>query len=140
MKTWKKLLYAFLVIFFAAAGFGFYLYNKKPADVRKLSAKYELSAASLVDDFNKDEKAATVKYLEKVIAVTGKVSDVKLDATGQATVFLDSGDPLAGVTCSFYDEEAKSIKGLQKGATVTIKGNCTGKLMDVVLNKCSINK
>jgi len=140
MKTWKKLLYAFLVIFFAAAGFGFYLYNKKPADVRKLSANYELSAASLLEDFNKDEKAATLKYLEKVIAVTGKVADIKVDASGQATVFLDSGDPLAGVTCSFYDEEAKSLAGVQKGSTVTIKGNCTGKLMDVVLNKCSINK
>jgi hypothetical protein len=140
MKTWKKLLYAFLVLFFAAAGFGFYLYNKKPADVRKLSADYTFTAASLVADFNKDENTATKKYQEKVIAVTGKVTDIKIDVTGQATVFLDSGDPLSGITCSFYDEEAKSLRGLQKGATVTIKGNCTGKLMDIVLNKCSINK
>ncbi len=140
MKTWKKLLYAFLVIFFAAAGFGFYLYNKKPADVRKLSADYHVNAASLVEEFGKDEKAATLKYLEKVIAVTGKVTDVKIDASGQATVFLDSGDPLSAVTCSFYQEEAVSVKSLQKGAEVTIKGNCTGKLMDVVLNKCSINQ
>ena len=74
-----------------------------------------------------------------MIAVKGKVSDVKLEpSTGQATVILDSGDPLAAVTCSFYDDEAKMLKKIKQGEAITVKGKCTGKLMDVVLNKCSI--
>ena len=134
------MLLLFLVISFAAAGYGFYLYHKKPADIRKETARYEISAAGLVDAFSKDETSANQKYLDKVIAVTGKVADVKIDSAGQATVFLDSGDPLAAVTCSFYNEEAATAKMVLRGAAITVKGKCTGKLMDVVLNKCSISK
>jgi RecG-like helicase len=117
-----------------------YMYHKKPADIRKESARFELSAASLVADFNQDETVANQKYTDKVIAVKGKVTEVKIDPAGQATVFLDSGDPMAAVTCSFYKEESMAAVALQQGAEIIIKGKCTGKLMDVVLNKCSINK
>jgi hypothetical protein len=140
MKKLKKIFWGLLTIAFVAAGYGFYLFNKKPADVRVLHAQYELAAAGLVKEYNTDEAAANIKYLDKVIAVKGNVMDVKTDATDLATVFLDSGDPLAAVTCSFYNEEAGSVLNLPKGKEVTIKGMCTGKLMDVVLNKCSISK
>ena len=141
MKKWKKILLGLLLVAIAAAGYGFYLYNKKPADVRTLTANYQLTAEALLADFNKDETAANTKYLDKVIAVSGKVTEVKLDtATGQATVILDSGDPMAAVTCSFYNDEAAAVKQLKQGDAIVIKGNCTGKLMDVVLNKCSIEQ
>ena len=141
MKTWKKILLALVVLGFAAAGYGFYLYNKKPADVRTITANFQMTAAALVADYNKDETAANLKYLDKVIDVKGKISEIKLDpTTEQSTVILESGDPMAAVTCSFYNEESAAVKTLEKGAEVVIKGNCTGKLMDVVLNKCSIAK
>ncbi len=141
MKKWKKILLGILLVAIAAAGYGFYMYNKKPADVRTLTANYELTAAALLADFNKDETEANTKYLDKVIAVSGKVTEIKLEpATGQATVTLDSGDPMAAITCSFYNNETASVKNLKQGDAVVIKGKCTGKLMDVVLNKCSIEK
>lgn len=139
MKTWQKILVAVLLFASVAAGYGFYLYHKKPADVRTLPADYELAAADLMADFNKDESAANKKYLDKVIAVKGTIAEIKLEpATGQATVTLDTGDPMAAITCSFYTDEAAALKKISKGTTITIKGKCTGKLMDVVLNKCSI--
>lgn len=141
MKKWKKIVVVMLLVAVAAAGYGFYLYHKKPADVRTLKADYELPAATLVADFNKNETDANHKYLDKVLAVKGKISEIKIDpATGQATVTLDTGDPMAAVTCSFYNEEAASVKKLVQGAEVVVKGKCTGKLMDVVLNKCSIEQ
>jgi len=129
-----------LLLVTACAGYGFYMYTKKPADIRKADALYQTSAPGLLAEFNKDELAANKKYIDQVIAVKGKVADVKTDATGQATVFLDSGDLMASVTCSFYAEESPAAKSLHQGQEVTIKGKCTGKLMDVVLNKCSIDK
>jgi RecG-like helicase len=141
MKKFKKILFVISIAAFAAAGYGFYLYNKKPADVRTLEANFQLTAAALLADYNKDETAANKKYLDKVIDVKGKVTDIKLEpATGQATVILDSGDPMAAVTCSFYNEEIESVKKITQGSEIVIKGKCTGKLMDVVLNKCSIVK
>jgi hypothetical protein len=140
MNKWKKILLGIVIIIAAATACGYYLYNKKPADIRKETAQFELTATKLVEDFNKDETAANKKYLDKVIDVKGNIADIKTDTSGQATVFLESSDPMASVTCSFYADEAASVKALQKGSLVTIKGKCTGKLMDVVLNKCSVVK
>ncbi|MDE3212819.1 MAG: hypothetical protein KGM98_06260 [Bacteroidota bacterium] len=138
-KTLKKLMIGTLLVAFAAAGYGFYLFNKKPADVRVMSASYTLSADSLVNVYNQDEKAADKKFLNQVIEIKGTVSKVVLDsATKQATVMLSTNDPLSGVTCSFYDNEASQLKNIKSGAEISVKGVCTGKLMDVVLNKCSI--
>ncbi len=140
MKKIKGYLLVLTAVALACAGYGFYLYKKKPADIRKEVPAYEVSASGLLAEFNSDEPAANKKYIDRVIAVKGKVTDIKTDGTGQATVFLDSGDLMSAVTCSFYQEEASAVKILHNGDEVTIKGKCTGKLMDVVLNKCSITK
>ena len=140
MKKWKKILLSLFVIGLVVGGIAFwYVDTKKPADIRKMEANFEITSTKLVADFNANEDSANKKYMDKVIAVSGKISDITVDSS-KATVILESGDPMAAVTCSFYDDEASKVKQLQKGASVTIKGNCTGKLMDVVLNKCSITK
>ena len=139
MPTWKKILIGFSLIAFLGAAGGYYLYNKKPADVRRLHPDLSVTANSLIVAFNSDEVAANLKYLDKVIAVKGIIADIKIDSsTGQASVILDSGDPLSAVTCSFYNDEIGAVQKLSMGTEVVIKGKCTGKLMDVVLNNCSI--
>ena len=139
MPTWKKILIGFSLIAFLGAAAGYYFYNKKPADVRRLQPDLSVTANSLILAFNSDEAAANLKYLDKVIAVKGIIADIKIDSsTGQASVILDSGDPLSAVTCSFYNDEIGAVQKLSKGTEVVIKGKCTGKLMDVVLNNCSI--
>jgi hypothetical protein len=140
MKRWKKVLLLLFISAVAVAGYGFYLYNKKPVDLREIPPAYTLSVTSLLQDFNKDETTANKKYLNKAIAVSGKIKEVKLEPQGQATVILESEDPLAGVTCSFYNEETAAVKKLKEGENIVIKGKCTGKLMDVILNECSIEK
>lgn len=139
MKTWKKVLIGFSLIAFFGAATGYYLYNKKPIDIRTLHPDLSVTATSLIEEFNSDEAKANLKYLDKVIGVKGIVSEIKIDSsTGQASVILDSGDPLSAVTCSFYNDEIGAVQKLAKGTLVIIKGKCTGKLMDVVLNDCSI--
>jgi preprotein translocase subunit YajC len=136
----KKRIIILVSSLLAAGLYAYFLYNKKPVDIRTVSPEMNISASKLVEEFSADENAATLRYSDKVLSVSGMVSDVLSDPSGQVTVVLDSGDPLSAVSCSFYEEEAASAKSLQKGATVTIKGKCTGKLADVVLNKCSIEK
>jgi hypothetical protein len=139
MITWKKILIGFALITFLGAVGGYYLYNKKPVDVRTLQPDLSVTANSLIVAFNSDEAAANLKYLDKVIAVKGIIADIKIDSsTKQASVILDSGDPMSAVTCSFYNDEIGAVQKLSKGTVVVIKGKCTGKLMDVVLNNCSI--
>jgi len=65
---------------------------------------------------------------------------MQTDAQGKTTISLDTGDPMAAVTCSFYNEETAAVKQINKGSRVHVKGICTGMLSDVILNKCSLVK
>lgn len=127
------------VVILAGAGFGIYLYNMKPVDTREEVADFEVTAQALVSEFTSDESAATKKYADRIISVTGAVGDLTVNDS-LATVFLSSGDPISSVQCSFYSDEITSVKGIQRGQSVRIKGKCTGKLMDVVLNNCSLDE
>lgn len=135
----KKIIFSVLLLLVLLGGFGLYKYYQPPADVRQQAAQIQITANDLVAAFNADETKANAQYLDKIIEVKGTVAEVKLDSMNQATIFLQSSDPLASVTCSFYEEEAKAAQHIQPGSVVAIKGKCTGKLMDVVLNKCSIS-
>ena len=116
--------------------FGLYMFYKKPADTRTAKAEFTLSANELVAAFDQEDEA-NKKFLDKILQVQGKILEITSDTTG-ITVMLDSDDPISGVTCSFYADESGKLKDLKEGDAVTIKGKCTGKLMDVVLNNCSL--
>ncbi len=134
----KKWIFIFLAIVLVGFAFGAYLFFQAPTDVRGEDPDFQLSATELVERYA-DEDGANQLYLGKVLAVTGTVASVSQE-NGNWTVFLETGDPISGVTCSCYPEEGESVKQLHVGDKVTMKGECTGKLMDIVLNHCSIVK
>jgi hypothetical protein len=47
-------------------------------------------------------------------------------------VILNTGDPLFGVACTLNLQE-KTVRPVQPGEKITVKGICTGYLSDVVL-------
>lgn len=126
-----------LLVVLTATAFALYYYYKKPPDIRKAAAHYETTAPALLAEFNQNESTANAKYLDKVVIVEGAISNIEPDG-GSPAIFLETGDPMAAVTCSFYNTESAALKNLKTGTTIKIKGVCTGMLTDVVLNKCSI--
>ena len=137
MKKWQRALAAIVVFFLAAGGYGWYLYTKSPADIRKMDADLSIHASRLVNDFKQDESKAVERYVDKILIVSGRIAAIEKNK-GQITIALDAGDPLSYVACSFYNNEINSSGNLVPGATIQVKGNCTGMLTDVVLNKCSL--
>jgi len=138
-KPFKKIFFLALVLVAAAIGYGFYLFYKKPPDIRQESASYTFTADSIAAVYNQNENEANKKFLNQVLAIKGIISKIIIDSSkSQATIILSTNDPLTGITCSFYDSEAGSLKHLKQGDEVVVKGVCTGKLMDIVLNRCSI--
>ena len=137
MRSWKKIIAAALILALAGAGYGWYQYQKAPPDIRKEKGGIEITAVELLKAFQQDERAANAKYVDKVLIVAGTVTDVQTDSSGQATVYLQTNDLLATVTCSLYKDD-EGIKKIKAGSSARIKGVCTGMLTDVVLNKCSL--
>jgi len=137
MRSWKKIVTGVIIVGLAAAGYGWFLYQKPPPDIRKEKGGIEITAIDLLKTFQQDELAGNTKYVDKVLIVSGIVNNIQTDSSGQATVSLQTNDLLAAVTCSFYEND-EGVKKIKAGSPVRIKGVCTGMLADVVLNKCSL--
>lgn len=130
----KRIVLFLLIVVAVGGAYGIYLFNKKPADTREEKADFEISSKELMKEFTANEENATKKYVDKVVLISGKVSEIDVSSS---TLILDASDP-ASVTCSFYADEISHLKKIKKGDHVQIKGKCTGKLMDVVFNNCSL--
>ena len=115
-------------------GWGVYKYNKPHAGITDQKTDYTLTAADLFNSFQKDESAANKRYLGKVIEVKGMISVIQA-GSGNTNIQIDAS-PMGGVNCSFANVDEQTLKTLKKGDALTVKGRCTGFLMDVTLVDC----
>jgi tRNA_anti-like len=90
-----------------------------------------VTATSVFQAYQDDEKKANLLYLDKALAVSGKISEVKTNQQGQQVIVLATDDPIFGVVCTM----AKPIDAAA-GKEIRIKGFCTGYATDVVLRDC----
>ena len=113
-------------------------YQRTPPGADGLVAKESVSAVDLLKAFQADETAATAKYVgttEQAVQVSGSIRSMEPVDAGKVNVVLETGEALAGVVCEFA--EADVPKDWRSGATVSVKGICTGMLLDVVLVRCA---
>lgn len=116
---------------------GIYLYNKPSADIVSGKAKYNLSTAQLLAEYQEDENAANTKYLNQVVQIEGRVEKVLADVEGVSVVF-ESDDPLATVIARMSPIVPRSKTNFNPGQNIRLKGKVTGYLDDVNLNLCDI--
>lgn len=128
-----KVLLLLLLLALVGGGIGTYLWFKPVDSIESLSTDLTIPANDLFIAFESDEAAANEQYLNKVIEVTGVVKEVKTNDMGLPAVILETDDLIFGVMCEF--EKANETQKIEVGELVTIKGVCTGKLLDVVLNR-----
>jgi len=138
-KAMSKKLRAFIIILliFIVGSFtvGYIIWNKPQRKVENEKG-IEVTSAQLVKDYQANEAEANKKYLDKAIQVTGTVSDIKNNQDGNSTIMLASDDVFAGVLCTLKEKPVN----VTSGATITIKGICSGMLSDVRLREAVIVK
>lgn len=130
----KKFLIAIGLLVLIGICTGIYMWNKphkKVEDAKGIS----ITAEALSNEYNKDEKAADVKYLNKAIEVSGTISEIDKNQDGGLMVILQTADPMAGVQCTLRDKAAV----VAKGQNIVIKGFCSGNgITGVSLTDCVI--
>ncbi|MDB5196789.1 MAG: hypothetical protein JWP88_1160 [Flaviaesturariibacter sp.] len=139
----RTLLLILLLLAVAGGWYGYREWNRKNKDLTDVQATAQTTAASLIKAFESDSAAATKQYVDRVIAVQGKVKQV--DAEGNPVViFLGEEGSMSSVKCSMDSVHADQYEALAKGSPVTIKGTCSGyqtqELLgtDVELTRCVI--
>ena len=137
MKTSIKIA-LFVVFFIGLAGIlaGLYMYNMKQKDMAKTKPDFVISATNLQKEFEDDETGASAKFVNKVVEVTGIISSVKPTENNGISVTLVTGSDFSSVICTFT--VVKDAEMLKQGKEITIRGECSGFLMDVLLNNCVI--
>ncbi|MCX6330212.1 MAG: hypothetical protein NTZ85_11975 [Bacteroidia bacterium] len=126
----------FVVFFLALSGIliALYLFNMQHKDLQKVKPDFIISAVDLQKAFEENETSAASTYVNKVLEVTGTIESVKTGENNVLSIVLKTGSDLSTVICTFPPETdpAKFTSGKQ----ITVRGECSGFLMDVLLNNC----
>jgi hypothetical protein len=128
-----------LILWIVLAGFAVFYANRPVSSVSGAKADFSLGSNDFYLQFDQNEEAANQRYLGKIIEVSGIVQEINTDANGEINVTLN-GDALFGVSCKLNAGANTSSQQIHKGDVVTVKGICSGKLMDIVLVNCSLEK
>ena len=96
----------------------------------------EVSARKLFADYQANEIAADETYNGKVLQVSGTIRDIGNDLLDNAYISI-AGDQYFGDVQCFIADKAVVAK-LRKGSFVTVKGECDGLLMNVILQRAIV--
>lgn len=121
-----------------AFAWAYHLYVKPHQSAAGETADFSMDADSLYSQYQTNEHAADAKYLGKVIEVSGKLTEIQHNGNTEVWILSQQGGG-GGINCQLFagikpDPEPKS------GDIVTVKGRCTGYLMDVNLVDCVMRK
>ena len=133
----KKISIAILIIGIIGVFVAYKMYNKPHVNVADSKSDITLTADKIINDFSSDESKANTIYLDEIISVSGKVYEINLEK-GKGIITLKTKDDFGGILCHLSDEGTKKMSSLKEGQAISVKGICTGYLLDVILVKCEI--
>jgi tRNA_anti-like len=118
--------------------YGYKEYNRKPADVSNMQPQVITSVDSIVAAYVGGEDVANKKYLGKTIQVSGIIAEVNNQQDTLLNVVLGNTESINNVSCLLDKNQLTNLKYCTVGKPISIKGICTGFLVDVELNRCII--
>lgn len=119
------------LLFMIIAGAAFYYYYNKPRREIDSESAISVTAYELFRDFETNEPEANLKYLDKVVEVSGLVGEISSNQQGKTIVVLESDSAFGGIACTIDGTSA----GISVGSDVTMRGICKGFLTDVVVTE-----
>ncbi|TFH39293.1 MAG: hypothetical protein E4G95_01510 [Bacteroidia bacterium] len=133
-STFKVILLGLVILFLGGAIVGLIMYNKTDPDLSRVKADFVINPAKLFEEFAADEAAATEKYVGRIVEMTGTVTSIDKGSGTSISIRLGTGNFMGDVICTLTDEKIEN--DIKPGDILTIRGECSGMLMDVLLNNC----
>src|SRR3954464_9760838 len=117
----KKVIFSVAILMLCVAAYAYYLYSKPHTSVEAITPAVTISATDLYSAFAQNEMAANKIYVDKVVLVKGKVSEVShTDST--LTILLESNNIAGGVSCNVLAKNTTAA--IKNGQPISIKGRC----------------
>lgn len=142
----KRLLLSLLIVAAIGGIVIWYIFTERFSDTTDRAAAFNLAAVDLIHEFEAGDSAANAKYAEKIITVTGIISEIE---SADTTVNLKMADTSTGsyIIFAFQKENQPEAKKVKEGEQVSIKGSCSGGAYSNILEteyitfkRCVISK
>ena len=123
-----------------------YLATRKFTDTVSEQSIYSIRALELINEFQKSDSVANIKFAGKIISVNGTVTSVE---PTDSTVNIKLVDTASGsyAIFNFQQKNLAETKTIKQGDKVTIKGYCSGGVYSKILEaefisftRCVLNK
>jgi hypothetical protein len=131
----KKIIIGLIAIGLIGGALGYALWNKPHQNMAAAKVDLTIEAQTLLTAFENNENEANIRFLDKIIAVKGKVKEVK-NENNKVCVILETESMMSGVMCNLDNLTQHTKTTFQVGEEVVFKGVCTGFLSDVVMERC----
>ena len=128
-----------MLLLLAAGGAYYYMNHDFRNNVGRQRPDFEMTSAALLQEFEQAESASNDKYLGKLIEVTGEIESFS-EEDGKTTISLKTEDPMSAIVCELNPNLVPPDLRIEEGKRISIKGACSGKLMDIILVNCVISK
>jgi hypothetical protein len=120
--------------------YGLYCYSRSKSRIL-VPTDFSLTASALADSFDNGEGHADSIFLYKTIAVTGVVESSYQNGSDHLMVGLfGRAHKKITLDCFLDSLHITAQPGLRPGDNVIIKGRCTGRWNNIVLEQCIIEK
>lgn len=131
----NRILVLFLILAALAGAFAYYLYSKPLADLNSSIPDFIMSADELLNTFEENEDEANSKYLDKIVQISGTIEKIEKSNNGNS-VLLDAGSMMGYISFEMHIDQ--DLSKFAEGDEITLRGVCSGYLMDVVLNRAVV--
>lgn len=111
---------------------------KHDQKVRTAPTVANVTATQLFSEYRENEVAADEKYKGKSVVVTGEVESIGKDITDTMYVTLKTKSSVFGIQAFFSDAHKSTVASMKKGQRLSVKCQCDGKMMNVLLKHCSV--
>ena len=140
LKKRKFFWWGILLLLLLVAGWGYYQYQRPHQSAAGESANVTIGADSLYAQYAGNEKVCDAKYLGKVVEVSGQLSEIQHSGQSEVWILSTGAANTGGVNCQLFPGEKVPEPHPKPGDQVTVKGRCSGFLMDVNLSDCIVIK
>ncbi len=117
----RKVLLVLLLVVVIAIGVGIWLYTKPVANYAEQSADISISAKELIAAFDADTAAATKRFSDKTIRVTGL-----LKSADSTAIVLGEEGTASEVVIGLDDRNLLSTSGTKVGDSITVQARFAG--------------
>lgn len=132
----KKYLPLLLFVAAIAVVIFFLLRSPEGPGIRHMQPDLTVEAPTLFAAFANDEAEANETYLNKVVVVSGTVSEVTTSSNGQTTIHLESNNQLGKVLCTLDSSLKHNRQEFHRGEKLRLKGVCSDYYRDVTVTSC----